>query len=164
MRFTILVLTLLLALSQVGYAYDEKEERDTLVGLRAIFPVLSLAETEANLSAANEDALKRDVELQLRKAGITIWSKDEPVEPSSMLVVAVQVMGTGNKNLTGLFFAINVEAYQRATLARDPSMTRTMGTWSIRNAGRGDEEYLRTLVRDAVDKFVLAYLTANPRK
>lgn len=164
MKNLLLTIILVLSLAQVSHAYDEKEERETLRGLRAVYPTVHLAQTEADLAAVTEDVLKRDVELQLRKAGITIWSQDEPVEPSCMLLVTVHAMGTGKANLGGSFFAINVEAYQRATLARDSSVTRTMGTWSVMDSGRGNEDFLRNAVRDAVDKFVLAYLTANPKK
>jgi hypothetical protein len=106
--------------------------------------------------------LQTDVELRLRRAGIKIQPQaDIPSYPQ--LIVKVSLL----EAVEGLFaYSVTVEVFDFARLdctdrSIAPSVTWQEGTIGV--VGREKFRSIRDNVNDYVDRFVNAYLAANPK-
>ena len=64
-------------------------------------------------------------------------------------------------------FSISVTLEQGVLLERDTKISASAATWSTGTAGGGESllrEFIRGSVADHVDRFINAYLAANPKQ
>jgi hypothetical protein len=110
--------------------------------------------------------LQADVELQLRQAGIRVLTQKErfttPGQPS-LYVVAQGFLLPGNLFATSFS---SVSLFQQATLDINASSARVI-PWTFMTLNHPLDfnlsQAIRKNTRDLVDKFINAYLSANPR-
>ena len=143
-------------------AADSQIERASLTGLAVISVVVEdLGPLVARLGLTT-DALQRDVESRLKKAGLSITA-----DADAYLYVHVTVADPGGS--LPLPFVVDVSLMQEVTLPRGVK-TRTplqCPTWSLNRLGLASTDRVRALVGDRVnefvDQFVVAYRSVNPK-
>jgi hypothetical protein len=148
-------------------ADDSESSRKTLRGLPGVLVAVndldqSTVRKNCPLDAAQ---LKTDAELRLRKGGISVLSAEQLAKSPGGPVLSINISCTGNEEQS--FSVVLVMVSQEVVLARDPSVHLYVTTWSA-SGGTGMigieaiEKSTRDKLADQVDKFLNAYLAANP--
>jgi hypothetical protein len=161
MRLYTAFIALFVFCAPITRASDDEFSRRSLRGFRTIQVVIDAPPPEAEQAGLTKSAIQTDVELKLRQAGIRVLDQTTDVP---WLHVAVFVIPSSDSNWP---YAIEVELCQGVTLTRDPSISLIgTPTWSVGgygSVGRQNVRSLREDVKDAVDKFINAYLAVNPK-
>jgi hypothetical protein len=164
---TMVISAVMLALLSPAAAADTAYERATLVGLTGVGVFVERMDPTAEKGGLAQSTLQTDVELKLRQAGIRVLGENEyPLAPGSpRLYLRVS---TFRLELPLYAFDITLGLYQAVRLLRDPSIVIGAATWEtngrIGTVGENKLSTLRERARDEVDKFINAYLAANPQK
>ena len=151
-------LVLLGASASFGFGQDFKVE--SLKNLKAIDVVVEGVSSEGRQTGLTTDQIETDVELQLRKVGITI---DESV--SEYLYVNANIMKLESRD--SYIYGISVAVWQPAYLRRDSSiLTFGAATWDKSTVGITPGNFaknnIREAIRELVDQFLNDYLSVNP--
>jgi hypothetical protein len=160
------LLTLFVAL--ICAAQKPPDDISSLKGLNGgvqvlIEPGSSLAEKYGLTTTA----IQTDVELRLREAGIRVLSSDETLKTPGMAFLYVNVdMLVDFKNKV-IAYTVEASLHQRILLVRDKTIEIDAATWKKLIFGTVDVpdnlRSVRNVVKDLVDQFTNAYLSANPR-
>ena len=158
--------TLLTVLCGISYAQDIDQTRNALKGLSGVYimPETPL-EPDAIAGGLSYDAIRTDVELKLRQAGIRVLSGDEweraPGKP--YLQVWPRVLKGGV--LGGYIYQITVEFKQHVSLVRTSDIKVFAVTWSTEHMGyTPDLKDIRDRMKLLLDRFIDAYLGVNTKK
>jgi hypothetical protein len=170
---------------------DTQESRETLREVTPIYVVIEGITPELEQNGLGAKQFKKDVEIQLRKAGITaIVSREEKESAESFpagLYVRINALKSGmlksEFDIDYYAISISVKLIQRClpltheSLSRvsteniDPSYVSThyalACTWSTNNIYLAGEERLidiRDCVKELVGHFISAYLSVNPKR
>lgn len=162
MRLYIACIALLLSLAPIAHGDDDEDSRRTLVGLKGVEVFVGKIAAEAEQYGLTKSTIQTDVELKLREAAITVLDL-KPGQP--WLNVNINLL----TNSTGPWpYELSVELRQSAVLPREhPILFPDAVTWSagvFGNVGKAKVNTLRDDIKDLVDKFINAYLAANPKK
>jgi hypothetical protein len=167
-RALTLCLISLLAASRRLEAQANEEERTiaALAGLGGVNVVAEDPGQDADRLGITRDALRTQVELQLRQYGIRVHTESQFLASPTGASIDVNVTVLKKDEL----FAFNatIEFYEVVSLLRPPStkVTRTIwqaSTLGVAGSGRLSSS-IRETVQDHVNKFINLYLAANPRK
>ena len=156
--------SLITALPLPLWADDGPLSRATLQGITAVRASILLTSNDAQKDGLTEDQLQTDVELRLRKAGITVIGSS--AQTLRVVVVAYGVRdGSAIQSYAFLFSAALV---QGIALTRDPSILALGETWSVAGVGTVGatrfSRYVRDTLADLIDQFINAYLEQNPKR
>ena len=146
-------------------AERKTQERATLRGLQGVQVLVEDLRPEVERAGLTKQQLTTDVELQLRKAGIRVFAKQErlraPGQPWLYVNVNTLLLSNGLAA-----YNISVVLNQRASLDINTSAANVV-TWHSEGLGTVGVSYVsdtvRKYVRDHVDRFINAYLSVNPR-
>lgn len=162
-----LTIALLLVWVGAGRADDDEYSRATLAGLGRIDVVIQGPPEEIEKDGLTGQQLRTDVELRLRKSGIRVGTTEEhekDIAGGTPLSVQANII----KNGAGIYaYFIKIELIQVVFVARDSAIVTVAPTWGVGTIGTTDKENLRNIreaVTDQTDRFINAYLTANPVK
>jgi hypothetical protein len=153
---------LLLALSLVGVCStaliggdEDDPSRRSLQGIGSLHVVVEQLPEGARQLGLSEESLRTDVELKLRRNGITVT---DVKGSQALLYVAVNVVPGGGA--ASLYVAVE----QPARLLCDDSIYVTATTWSTAGAVANPEaKFIRDRVGDLMDQFLNAWLAVNPK-
>ncbi len=155
----------LLAFTGDGITGDIEYKRDALKGLEGVYVLIEPIRSEAQEDGLTDDLLQTDVELQLRKAGIRVLTKEECFETPGAPYLYINVNTVKFKNLELYSFNIKIELTQYIHLERDPTITIPADTWSVGMVGSVVASQIKSFVREnlsnLVDKFLNDYLAVN---
>jgi hypothetical protein len=159
MQTTLATLCLILmSLPAIGRASDTEFSRRTLKGIKAVGVIVENLREEAP-KGLTEQQLQNDVELRLRDAGIPVVPSDQARAP--YLYVRVNSMKLPNS--PQYVYTIGIELNQAVKIARDSRMLAVAATWDKGGTGcTSSPQSIRDGVAAYVDKFIAAYLSANP--
>ena len=147
------------ALIDRSRADDTLEERATLKGIKAVKVVVRDLHPDAEADGLTTGQLRRDVEMQLRKAGI-------PASPSAKTALNVTVNTSGRES-GSYFFVIELSLTQPVALVRDRNSITLAATWRLGNFGdvvaQDLVRFVRETVGSQVDIFIRAYREQNPK-
>ncbi len=146
-----------------------------LKGLTGIRVEVAKIDPDAEKEGLAKATLQADVEQKLRQAGLPVVTGAGDV--SSVLSVSVklykkplsEIFGT-NAPPGGLYaFCLGLELYESVMVPRPPGgstahIAVTWGTQQIGLVGTGRLRELRQVVGEHVDRFIIAYLAANPKQ
>jgi len=146
--------------------------RPSLRGLKAVaVSIRSACEicarpTKPGLVDIDDDAIRTDVELKLRKAGILIAPADKVLKDGgAFLSVEFTILSVGSEASELYPFHLAVQVEQPAWLARESSILAPSAvTWSVGTTGIVGADrihYIRNALSDLTDKFLNAYLSVN---
>jgi hypothetical protein len=148
-----------------GTQDDNEFTRKTLVGLRGVFVLVEELKPAVERAGVTRVAIQTDAELKLRLAGIRVLSQEESFRSPGAPVLYIETnVLTGREPWV---YNVEVELQQTATLSLNNVVTSAttwgagMGTGSV---GSNDISVMRDRIKDQVDMFINAYLSANPKK
>ncbi len=141
---------------------DEEIGRNTLKGLEGVWVyVFDLDENEKRVGFS-KTALLAEVELRLRMAGIKVLTRKEMAKTPGLprLRVSLEISDIpGDRDAFGIIISL----FQAVELLRNPSQTLVASTWAVEMIGTGDPSFIRDTLKGAVDRFINAWLSVNPR-
>ena len=155
-----LSLVLLLAVMVPARALDTDATRQTLKGIKTVLVDVRGVHEEAIRYGITKSSIQTDVELKLRRAGIKVSA-----DAGMILSLRVELIKVYPGD--AWIYDIELEFYQRVQLERDPEVRATVPTWS--SAGdlgvvtASQTQLLRDAIKDQIDVFLNAYLSANPK-
>jgi hypothetical protein len=156
------LLSAFLASPLVGQG-DDEESRKTLVGLNGVYVWVGPVEDEAQRDGLDTIQIRTDVELKLRQGGI-------PVIPLALHapILYINLNALKNPDVPLYSFYVAVQVGQEACLTRNPAVTLRPATWSAGTFGTVGQSklgsFVREKIRDLTDRFINAYLAANPKR
>ena len=162
-RLTLCLLTLALVfiLDSPAGAFDLG--RISLKGLDGVH--VGVMKLNFETKTLTRDGIRKEVELQLKKAGIKVLSPKEclltPGAPT--LNIGLKVFkDPDNKKKPGHVYAVSLQLVQGVFLARDADISLHADTWKTNDWGRVAElDTLTEKVEQGVDKFIQSYQAAN---
>jgi len=137
------------------------DDTHLLRGLEGVQVIVEEIQPEVERDGLTKAQLKTDVELALRMSGIKLLSAEERVQILSqpILYLNVNVMKTQG---SGYVFNVDLSARESGITLRG-GMTWAP-TWEWGYVGITPSlASIRDYVKDMVDRFINAYLTANPK-
>lgn len=149
----------------------KQEARSGLRGLKGVHVTVEDLGPEVERQGLTRLQIQTDVELQLRKAGITVMATEEWVkDPSgpvlwvslSMIFERYQKGGLGGR----CAFNLVVHLEQRVKLIANGEEVFAV-TWEESSLGTRDNKEvgeIRDTLKDLADRFINDYLAANPTK
>jgi hypothetical protein len=142
------------------FASDDEGDRRTLRGIKAVRVVVEDISDNANNDGLTVDQIRTDVELRFRRNGVAI------AESGLFLIPYVYVNAHLLRGPSGLYvFNCEVELNQPVVL--ESGSSRLAPTWSMSVLGSVGKEKMPQTIRDTVgdlvDRFINAYLGANPK-
>ena len=146
---------------------DEDYTRKTLAGLKVVYVVVEPIKDDAERDGLRGDQVSTDVELTLRQAGITVLGGEQGTFPAGTALLYVNVHAFKSPGMDVYAYSVEVQLHQQVRLLRNPTVTVLTATWSTGSLGLAGPAYLssvREVVRDQIDKFINAYLAANPKR
>lgn len=163
----IVFVAVLVALLQFGsfvWAFGTELSTSSLSGIRGVtVRVEGSLEKELEQQRLTKDKLRGDVESQLQAAGITLLTDLEFLETKERPMLSIKINTL--KHGKGYIFSVITQLYQHVYLIKK-GQDKTYPATSWSSAGAigilYDPEDLRSLVKEEVDLFIKAYLSANP--
>jgi hypothetical protein len=175
-RFSIMFIIIIIGLFTVrGYAEDGYKDinRETLKGIPGLFVLVEHLSPEAEQEGLQVYQIQTDVELEMRKAGIRVLTKEEhtmiPSHPTLYIYPKIMKMPE-NQPCKGYFFDVQIRLLQIVRLTTATKMEILTPTWEaismMGSSGGGSEFalYLRNCVKETLNQFINAYLAVNPKK
>ena len=144
---------------------DDASTRKSLKGILGVWVVIEPLDPDAERTELSRNAIQTDVELRLRMAGIAILPGDKTLAwmrggPALYIVVHTHKRGE-------LYaFSYSIGLYQRVKLDREPQISLFASTWGgegLGSVGSANLSQIRNRIKDAVDKFINAWLSVNPK-
>ncbi len=162
-------LALVVGLVSPTLARDYPAERESLAGLTGVYVIVERVDPDAEQEGLDQSTLQTDVEVKLRQAGIRVLTKTEAlVTPGAPnLHLMVDTMKLSGAALPIYAVSFHLELNQEVMLARKPTIALLAPTWSTSGIGAAGTKALHRMrenVRDLVDRFINAYLAANPKR
>jgi len=147
-----------------SWAFGTELSRASMDGVRGVtVRVEGSLEEDFEQQGLTKDTLRGEVESQLQAAGITLLSDLVFLETKErpMLNITINTLKQGE----GYIFSVIAQLYQHVYLIKK-GQDRTYPAASWSSAGAigilYNPEDIRSLVKEEVDAFVKAYLSANP--
>ncbi len=155
------------SLHSPSMAIDSQSNRATLRGLPGVGVLVEKLPAELEKEGLRRDRLQKEVEAQLRKAGIKVYSKEEcskiPGEPYLYINLNVNIAKTESDLYP---YTIDIMLIQKVSLIRDPNRVTYAVTWSTGGVGsitKSIVSQLRENVKEVVEIFIQRFLTENPK-
>jgi hypothetical protein len=153
-----------LLLAPIACASDDKTDRATLKGIKAVCVVVEVS-PEAGKGGVDKDKLQTGIEAHLQQQGALV---DKNATACVYLNVrALRAMGGNGKPLPLYAADFRLEFMQTVALTRDPTAKTFAPTWSSENmttvpsSDLGDTS--AEIAGSLVDQFIAAYKSANPQ-
>ena len=137
----------------------------SLKGLRGLFVLTGASDTKAELEWFNRSNVQTAAEAKLRESGIHLMTEREWKETKGKPYLFVSVMAVKSGSMYGC--SIDTELRQDVFLDRDAMISiEGVPTWSSSYVGVASEDDMPTVihetVNEAIDRFIIDYLAANP--
>jgi hypothetical protein len=158
------VLVTLVQFGSSAWAFGTELSISSMAGIRGVtVRVEGSLEKEIEQRGLTKDTLRGDVESQLQAAGVTLLTDLEFLETKErpMLCIEINTLKHGQ----GYIFSVIAQLYQHVyPIKKGQDKTYPATTWSSAGAIGifFDPEDLRSLVKEEVEAFIKAYLSANP--
>jgi hypothetical protein len=162
----ILVLLSFAVAASLAQADEQKWSIDSLRGLRALDVVVDPLPHDAEKDGLRRPALQADIELRLRRLGITIVTeKSAPWPDSAVMRLRVDDLKRDLEQGSYHEFRLTLEVLQSVALLRDPAVRSVNAQWHRTSEGTQLTTLLVRSVRDSlrelIEHFVDDYLAAN---
>ena len=162
MRNASVVATAIFLLCSTMAAQNSEESRRTLRGITGFYVTVRQLDPAVEKEGLTANQIRSDVELRLGSAGIKVLAREEVSQVPGKPLLSVD-LAVGSKQ--GLYpYALDIGVHQMARLQRDPTVTVHATTWSGGTAGIAGLSGIREAVRDLLDEFINAWLSANAKQ
>lgn len=137
-----------------------------LTGLKGVWVCIEDIKPDAKKDGLDPDQLKVEVELRLRKAGITVFDKISSEGNDSAAIFDINVNTSKREN--GMYvYSISSDLLELTHLLRPTATGAQATTWSTGSFGTVGATNMATSLRqdmdDDTDKFANDYLAQNPK-
>ena len=144
------------------------DNEKSLQGLQGVYILVEDLPGIVEQAGLDSATIRIDVELKLRLAGIKVLTQEETLKQAGAPYLYINV-NINKQTLRDIASSeILCELYQTVHLTRDESISLEASTWRVTSVGpverRNIASYTRDSVKDAVDRFVNAYMSVNPKK
>ena len=142
---------------------DNDLTRETMAGMGGVGTSLipfSPGQIQAGFRVGD---FQGDLLRKLRTAGIRIPGVRELLG-DQFGTIYLRVNSTHDRLGQGAPFSITIQLWQRANLRRTPQRAVRAATWQHSVVGFGDVEYVRRETEYAIDKFISAWHSVNPKE
>ena len=163
---TAVILTLM-SLPALVFAFDEKNEQETLRGINAIHVIVHDVDPEVEQYGLTRENMQKDFEVRLGMAGIKVLTENEdlkvPGAPFVTLTIGTMRAFT-TKGSEFYFISILIKLRQNVYLERKPrNRVPAIATWSNTRFGVNFGQNIRSEVNNAIDQFINAHAAANSK-
>lgn len=163
-------LLVLISLSiSVSAAAQGSRRKQTLQGLHGLRVVVETLNPELERDGLANRQIQVDIELRLRKAGITVFSQGEANKADGPAVLHVMVDAVKGDDFLENLYAVHtsIELWQVVYLHRlEKSSAFAAATWTIQGTALVGKEKLddvRRYLAGGLDEFINDYLAANSK-
>jgi hypothetical protein len=167
--FAVLVATACSLVAIDCHALDSEATRRTLVDLRGMHVIVEELQPDlqkyAKKPEITKEQLQRQVEDQLKAAGIKVLGREEWLQVPGRPVLYINV-NTHEFEKYRFACDVSVQLRQVVSLLRDPSTTALAPTWSVNMTGianSGSFNILNDNVRQLVAVFIKAHASVNKK-
>jgi hypothetical protein len=170
--FIFVVSPVLAGWTDKALASDNNETNtESLAGLQAISVMVLPPDPEVERNGLKREQIQTDVEAKLRKAGIKMLTDREMKRPGFPYLSIM--VNTTKENPELYRYNVKADMYRQEILNPQDEIETAFQTisikiWSSEQTGTTSGSDLKKNVQkkldDAIDKFITAYLTANPKK
>jgi hypothetical protein len=160
------VVALVVFLLLPGISHATEYQQKELIGLKGVGVLVESVRPEVERLGLTKDQIKTDVELRLRKAGVSVLTKEEWEKTPGKPYLYVNVNAFVYPDEPALcVYNIRMELQEMVTLDRGLRAPDTIWPKERRMVvGKGNIRKIRDVIGDQVDKFINEYLAANPKK
>jgi hypothetical protein len=144
---------------------------ETLAGLKGVYVYVEAIKDEVRRDGLEEGQIRTDVELRLRQAGVTVLTKQQSFDSAGSPILDVDVhaaKATAEGVASFYAYHVHIQLSQEVRLVRKPSLRVLAATWTggstVGVIGADKLRSVRDVLRDQMDKFINAYLAANPKR
>jgi hypothetical protein len=158
---------------EYGSLFDYLEPRQIfLVGLEGVQVYVDSLRNDRQSYGLTREQLQIDVELQLRQAGIRVFSAQEllkmPRQPVLFVTVAYQPVVYADLREVGVYAcSITMQLFEDMRLERDARISSLASGWTRQGVNAIPVSLFAKMVREALHdltaSFVNDYLAANPK-
>jgi hypothetical protein len=145
-------------------ALHDYSGRSTLRGLPGVYVLVESFNLDIEKHRLTKDQLRKDVEAQLRNAGIIVLTREEKSKTPGCPQLYVNINLLKSSSHYAYAYSVEVSLEQEVSLVRKPYVRTIATTWSQGNVGIVGIANLRALresVRGKVDSFIQDYFAAN---
>jgi hypothetical protein len=162
----ILLAAVALCGSQLGWADPGTSSRYGLKGVKGFYVEVSNLPYDVEGWGLTRADVRRDVELQLRKGGALVLTREQAMDTPTAPRLHVRILASKQHNSPYYNYCTVISFDQGAVLSRDASITVDASTWSKAGLGMVKKKELpavRAVISEMVDEFLNVYLAENPR-
>ena len=164
---SVLLLAVVLCGSRFGLADNSSVgARYGLKGLKGFYVQVDNLSFDVEDCGLTRQDIQRDVELQLRKGGAVVLTREQAMDNPNAPRLRVQIMASKQRNSPYYNYCAILNFGQGAVLSRDASLTVDAITWNKAGMGMLKKKELvgmRKVISEIVDDFLNAYLAENPK-
>ncbi len=139
-------------------AQDLEVNRATLRSLGSIYVAIEKLDPDARSQGLDEERLRALAQDQLKKAGLTLQSRNEfDLSPEKVFLhVRLSTLRRGSC----IAYAVNVSVRQEVILVRDPGIALMAETWSVGGVGSADPGKFKAVADEAVKTYLDRFISA----
>lgn len=157
---------ILLALAVVSPAADDKTDRATMRGIKAVCTIVEVTGPTQAGAPVSKERLLAELDGRVTASGLAL---DRDATTCLFLNVRpLPAMGRNNKPVGLYALDITLQLMQMVSVTRDPSIKTYAPTWSVSNLANVPTDDIAATARqitvDLADRFVQAYQSVNSAK
>jgi len=143
---------------------DDYGERSSLYGLPGVYVLVESLNLDMEKDGLTKDQLRKEVESQLRNAGIRVLTREEKLKTPGNPQLYVNVNLLKSSSPFAYAYSVEINLEQEVALVRKPKMRTVATTWSqgsVGIVGIANLKAIQETVRGRVDHFIHDYFAAN---
>ncbi|OPX38356.1 MAG: hypothetical protein B1H12_02655 [Desulfobacteraceae bacterium 4484_190.2] len=161
------VVITVISLPAFVFAFDGKNEQETLRGINALHVIVHDIDPEVEQYGLTREKIQKDFETSLEMAGIKVLSEEKSLKVPGVPFITLTV-GTmrafTTKGSEFYLISILIKLRQNVYLERKPrNRIHGIATWSNTRFGVNFGQNIRTEVNKAIDQFINAHAAANSK-
>ena len=142
-----------------------KNQTASLTGIESLYVVINNLDPDAATVGLNSTELRKNIELKLKSAGITVpFALIGNDEPYLNIVINLQY----DTSHDFVYYSFTVSLIQPVILVRNSNLSCPARTWFIAGTGGAPKKESVRLINDEinkhVDQFINDYRAVNPKK
>jgi len=145
---------------------DDPGERSSLYGLPGVYVLVESLNLDLEKDGLTKDQLRKEVEGQLRNAGVRVLTREEKFKTEGNPQLYVNVNLLKSSSPFAYAYSVEISLEQEVALVRKPNRRTVATTWSqgsVGIVGVANLRAIRETVKGRVDHFIHDYWAANSK-